>query len=114
MFLLKTAEYRFNHVDLVKYMVEECHADLNFKTNIGARPLHFAASAGNMDITKFIIEQNKRYQVKFDYLFCYHFDYTQMGDIPEKLVETFNFFIFMKNVFILFSKYINITKYCNF
>ena len=42
------------HLNIIKYLVEECKADSNIKDNNERTPLHIASQEGNIDIVKYL------------------------------------------------------------
>ena len=45
------------HLDIVKYLVEECHANIEAKDNDGCTPLHRASDYEHLDIVKYLVEE---------------------------------------------------------
>ena len=46
----------FGHLDIVKYLIEECHCDLEAKDRYRNTPLHQAVRFGHLNIVKYLIE----------------------------------------------------------
>ena len=46
-----------NHMDIIKYLIEEQNADPEAKTHEGQTPLFFACQYGNLDAVKYLIDQ---------------------------------------------------------
>ena len=46
----------YGHLDIVKYLTNEAHADASSRDNAGWTPLHWAALKGHLDIVKFLCE----------------------------------------------------------
>ena len=49
---------RYGHLGTVKWLETTYEAELDVTTKAGATPLHFAASHGNLDVVKFLVEKN--------------------------------------------------------
>ena len=47
----------FGYLDIVKYLVEECHFDVEAKDISGRTPLHIALENGHLDIVKYLVEE---------------------------------------------------------
>ncbi len=45
------------HLDLVRYLVEQCKANVNPKNKIGESPLHKAVWRGHLDVVKYLVEK---------------------------------------------------------
>ena len=43
---------------MVKWLVVTYEADLSMTTKAGATPLHFAASKGDLEVVKYLVERN--------------------------------------------------------
>ena len=48
------------HLNLVKFLIKDCGADINVKDNDGWTPLHFAAAFGSLDIVKFLVNNEAK------------------------------------------------------
>ena len=46
-----------DHLDVVKYLIEECHCNVEAKDNKGKTPLYIALDRGCLDIVKYFIEK---------------------------------------------------------
>ena len=46
-------------VPIVRFLVEECHVDVNVRDNSGTTPLHYAAYNGHLEVLKYLIEVAK-------------------------------------------------------
>jgi len=47
---------RNGNLELVKYLIEERHLDVDARTNLGETILHLAALSGNLELVKYLIE----------------------------------------------------------
>lgn len=47
----------YGHLNVVKYLIEETHADINIKDDSGRTPMHLAALNGQLYIVKYLIEK---------------------------------------------------------
>ena len=45
------------NLDIVKYLIEQCHASLEAKDNDGWTPFQYAAEYGSVDIFKYLVEE---------------------------------------------------------
>ena len=45
------------HIEVVKYLIEQCHANVEEKDNSGWTPLHYASVNGQIEVAKYLIEQ---------------------------------------------------------
>ena len=48
---------RKGHMNVVQYSIQECHANVEAATNIGATALHIASEKGHMDIIQYLITE---------------------------------------------------------
>ena len=44
------------HIHIVKYLIEECRADVNSKTNDGWTALHVASLQGHLEIVRYVVQ----------------------------------------------------------
>jgi hypothetical protein len=47
----------YGKVEIVKYLIEQCHANVEEKDNYGWTPLHIASARGKIKVVKYLIEQ---------------------------------------------------------
>ena len=47
----------YGHLDIVKYLVEECHCDASEKDVAGRAALHLASIRGHLNIVKYLVEE---------------------------------------------------------
>ena len=54
----------YNHLDIVKYLIDEEKLDRNIQNKNGDNILHWAVSKGNIDLAKYLIKE-----FKFDFFY---------------------------------------------
>ena len=56
-----------NHLEMVKYLVEECHQDANEVSLGGMSPLHIAVNHNDVEITRYLVERGANIEQKSDF-----------------------------------------------
>ena len=55
-FVTEFSATEYGHLDIVKYLYETCHADVETKDKDGFTPINYASSNGHLEVVKYLYE----------------------------------------------------------
>ena len=56
-YILLSAIVNGGNLDIVKYLIEQCHCDVNIQDEDGGTALHYACVTGHLNIVKYLVEE---------------------------------------------------------